>query len=53
MREDYLKVDFFKDFEPTTRRHEEEGLWKLISRQQRPDYSNENDAGIMFIFEVL
>ena len=52
MGEPYLKVDFFKDFESTIKRHEEEGLWKLISRQSRPDYSIDI-LGILFIFEVL
>ena len=52
MGEAYPKLDFFKDFESTIKRHEEEGIWKMISRNVRTDYSKDKPR-IAFIFEVL
>ena len=54
MCETYLrgKIEFFKNLEPTMKRHEDEGLWRMVERKIVPKYL-ENDNGLVFIFEVL
>ena len=54
MSEKYIrdKTEFFKNLEPTMKRHEDSGLWRMVERKIVPKYL-ENDNGLVFIFEVV
>ena len=54
MRETYLteQREYFKDFEPTIKRYEAAGLWKMMARKTFPDYVP-SVPGIVYILQIV
>ena len=52
LTEPYLKLDFLKNLEPTMKRYEDAGHWKMIARKTVTNYAK-IFPGVFYIFEVL
>ena len=52
MGKKYLGLDYLRDLEPTMKRHEAAGLWKMTVRKTVSNYEA-HEPGMIFVFEVL
>ena len=52
MGKKYLDQDYLRGLEPTMKRHEAAGFWKMTVRKTVPNYE-QHEPGLIFVFEVL
>ena len=54
MREEYLDlVPDYRQLEPHAASLEQQGRWKLVSRETRPNYLFGKYTGVVFVWKVL